>query len=91
MLETMTEHFPDSVTWPHPDGGLFLWVQLPQGASATKIFDDAVEAGVAFVPGQPFHPDGGGDNTFRLNFANAGEEKIVEGIKRLGSVLKRHC
>jgi 2-aminoadipate transaminase len=91
MLETMTENFPDSVTWPHPDGGLFLWVQLPSGASATKIFDDAVEAGVAFVPGQPFHPDGSGDHTFRLNFANASEEKIVEGIKRLATVLKRHC
>jgi DNA-binding transcriptional MocR family regulator len=91
MLKTMEEYFPDSVRWPHPDGGLFLWVQMPDHVSATKMFEDAVAEKVAFVPGRPFHPDGGGDNTFRLNFATSDEEHTVEGIKRLGGVLKRYC
>ncbi len=91
MLEAMKEYFPKSITWPHPDGGLFLWVQLPEGTSSAKIFDEAVEEGVAFVPGQPFHPDNSGENTLRLNFANANEEKILEGVKRLGRVLHKYC
>lgn len=91
MLKALKEYFPAQISWPHPDGGLFLWIQMPGGPSCTKVFDKAVERGVAFVPGQPFHPDGSGDNTFRLNFANAGVEDIVEGIKRLGAVLHEFC
>ena len=91
MISAMNEYFPPSVKWPYPDGGLFLWVQLPDHASATRIFDEAIEAGVAFVPGKSFHPDGSGDNTARLNFASPSHEEIIEGIKRLGNVLKRYC
>ncbi len=91
MERAMKEYFPECVTWPHPEGGLFLWLQLPEHVSATKILTESIEAGVAFVPGQSFHPDGSGDNTMRINFANATPENIVEGIKRLGKVLKKHC
>jgi 2-aminoadipate transaminase len=91
MVSAMKEYFPESVRWPYPDGGLFLWVQLPEYVSATLVFRDAVDKGVAFVPGRSFHPDKSGDNTFRLNFASSSFENIVEGIKRLGSVLHEHC
>jgi 2-aminoadipate transaminase len=91
MEQALREYFPDNVTWPHPEGGLFLWLQLPEHVSAMKMLNEAIDAGVAFVPGQPFHPDGSGENTMRLNFANANAENIVEGIKRLGKVLKKYC
>jgi len=91
MVSAMKEYFPDSVRWPYPDGGLFLWAQLPKEVSATMVFQDAVNQGVAFVPGRPFHPDRSGDNTLRLNFASPTFENIVEGVKRLGTVLHRYC
>jgi 2-aminoadipate transaminase len=91
MEQALREYFPDNVTWPHPEGGLFLWLQLPEHVSAMKMLKESIDAGVAFVPGRPFHPDGSGDNTMRLNFANASAENIVEGIKRLGKVLKKYC
>jgi DNA-binding transcriptional MocR family regulator len=91
MLRAMQEHFPACVKWTRPDGGLFLWVKLPEGISAAKVFDDAIKEGVAFVPGKSFHPDGSGENTLRMNFANATHEMILEGIKRLAKVLKKYC
>lgn len=91
MESALREHFPENVTWPHPEGGLFLWLQLPEQVSAMKMLNESIDAGVAFVPGKPFHPDGSGDNTMRLNFANASPENIVEGIKRLSTVLKKYC
>lgn len=91
MIAAMKEYFPSSVRWPHPDGGLFLWVQLPETVSATMVFQQALYGGVAFIPGRPFHPDGSGDNTMRLNFASSTPENLVEGIKRLGRVLSQYC
>ena len=91
MIAAMKEYFPSSVRWPHPDGGLFLWVQLPENVSASMVFQQALHAGVAFIHGRPFHPDGTGDNTMRLNFASSSPENIVEGIKRLGKVLQQYC
>ena len=90
MLAALTEHFPATTRWTHPDGGMFLWVTLPEGADAPEILLAAIEQGVAFVPGSAFHPNGGGANTMRLNFSNASPERIVEGIARLGAVL-REC
>jgi 2-aminoadipate transaminase len=86
MLRAMTEFFPDTITWTKPDGGLFLWVRLPEGTDAGALFQSGIEEKVAFVPGKPFHPDGSGANTLRLNFSNASLENIHEGIKRLGRV-----
>ncbi|MEW5701955.1 MAG: PLP-dependent aminotransferase family protein [Candidatus Zixiibacteriota bacterium] len=87
MLRAMNEFFPDTVTWTRPEGGLFLWVRLPEHVDATTLLPKAIEQKVAYVPGQPFHPDGSGKNTLRLNFSNATLEGIHEGIKRLGRVL----
>jgi 2-aminoadipate transaminase len=86
MLRAMSEFFPDTVTWTKPEGGLFLWVRLPEDADAGELFKAAIEEKVAYVPGKSFHPDGSGTNTLRLNFSNASIENIHEGIKRLGRV-----
>jgi len=68
MLDAMTEHFPKNVHWTRPDGGMFLWVTLPDGMNSSDVLTKAVEKKVAFVPGGPFHANGGGENTMRLNF-----------------------
>jgi len=87
MLSAMSEFFPASVRWTKPEGGLFLWVMLPERTSAPELFKRAIEQKVAFVPGKPFDPLGTMENTLRLNFSNASLEMIHEGIKRLGQVL----
>jgi 2-aminoadipate transaminase len=89
MLSLMAQHFPEGVSWSKPEGGLFIWGTLPEGADAESILLESVEEKVAFVPGQSFSAVNGGRNTFRLNFSNATEEKIEEGIARLASVLRR--
>lgn len=88
MLEAMERYFPSGVTWTHPEGGMFLWVTLPEGIDTARLLQEAVEQQrVACVPGEAFHPNGGGNNTMRLNFSNASPEKIREGIARLAKVL----
>jgi 2-aminoadipate transaminase len=89
MLATMDEHFPHEVTWTRPEGGLFLMVTLPPGLDAAEILKQALAHDVAFVPGDGFFIGDTGHNTFRLNYSNARPEMIVEGIKRLGAVLKQ--
>ncbi|MBD3401275.1 aminotransferase class I/II-fold pyridoxal phosphate-dependent enzyme [candidate division GN15 bacterium] len=86
MLKKMEETFPEGITWTTPDGGMFLWVKLPEEVSAKELFPKAVEQKVAYVPGQPFYPHGEGQNTLRLNFSNATLEEIDEGIARLGKL-----
>ncbi|SKA86633.1 2-aminoadipate transaminase [Caloramator quimbayensis] len=88
MLETMKQEFPENCTFTYPKGGLFTWVTLPEGLDAAKILEICLKENVAFVPGGSFFPNGGHSNHFRLNFSNMTEEKIVEGIKRLGKVLR---
>ncbi len=88
MLGLMDELFPPGVNWTRPKGGLFLWVRLPEGMDSAELLKKAVEAKVAFVPGTAFHPRGGGENTFRMNFSNASPEQIEEGIKRLAAIIK---
>jgi 2-aminoadipate transaminase len=90
MLDTLEEHMPDDVSWTHPQGGLFLWVRLPECLDAEELFIDAVKEKVAFVPGTSFYAEGGHRNTIRLNFSNAVPEKINEGISRLSEVVKNY-
>ena len=90
MLKAMEEHFPEGVSWTRPQGGMFLWVTLPEGMSAHKLLAQAVELKVAYVHGDPFFPNGGGENTLRLNFSNATRENIVTGISRLGELFKKN-
>lgn len=87
MVSMIEEHFPEDVKYTKPEGGMFLWVTLPEGLSSLDLFDLAIKENVAFVPGNAFFADGSGDNTLRLNFSNSDEEKIEEGIKRLGNAI----
>ncbi len=89
MLRAMEKHFPSSVEWMQPDGGMFIWCRLKNGLSATKAFKTAVAMNVAFVTGTVFHANGGGDNTLRLNFTNSNQQQIEEGIQRLGQVFSK--
>ncbi|MEW6093820.1 MAG: PLP-dependent aminotransferase family protein [Chloroflexota bacterium] len=88
MLEMMDEVFPSEMRWTHPHGGMFLWGILPQTMDAADVLKKAIERKVAFVPGTSFHPNGGGQNTMRINFSYSKPESIREGITRLGTLLK---
>lgn len=89
MLAALERNFPKEVTWTRPEGGLFLWIIMPEGFKGKEILEQAIAEKVAFVPGQYFFPKGGGENTMRLNFSNASEAMIEEGIARLGRVLHK--
>jgi 2-aminoadipate transaminase len=88
MLRSLEKAFPNAdalgVRWTHPEGGLFLWAVLPEGIDTADVLKFAIEEKVAFVPGTSFFPNGGGKNTMRLNFSNASDQMIEEGIGRLG-------
>lgn len=85
--KTMVEEFPEGVTFTNPQGGLFAWVELPANINARDVLRKSLEKNVAFVPGGSFFPNGGNENTFRINFSNMPEDKIVQGLKYLGEVL----
>lgn len=86
MLQTMKEAFPPEFKYTYPEGGLFTWVTMPEYLNARDLMVKALEKNVAFVPGGSFFPNGGHENTCRINYSNMPEGKIVEGIKRLGEV-----
>ena len=88
MLSALTEYMPEGVTWTHPEGGLFLWVNLPEYMDSEKLFYEAVNKQVAYVIGSAFHFDGTGKNHFRLNFSYPTEEQIRQGIKNIAEVIK---
>jgi len=88
MMETMEKEFPSTCKFTRPEGGLFSWVELPESMDASVVLQKALEKKVAFVPGVDFFPNKALPNYFRLNYSNAQEEDIVEGITRLGEVLK---
>jgi 2-aminoadipate transaminase len=89
MIDAMQEFFPAEVTWTKPMGGLFLWPRAPEKINTRDLLQKAVAAKVAYVPGFAFYPDEeGGHHSMRLNFSNATEENIVEGIRRLGVAMK---
>jgi 2-aminoadipate transaminase len=92
MLEALREYFPPTVTWTHPQGGLFLWVTLPEGLDMQAIFQSALEHNVAFVPGNSFYSNDSreGSRHMRLNFSNAAPEQIREGVGRLAAAVKIH-
>src|SRR5262249_36302454 len=86
MLQAMKKHLPNQLSWVEPEGGMFIWVRLPPGLSATRLFKAAIENNVAFVAGTVFHANGGWEDTLGLNFTNSSEEQIEEGIQRLAKV-----
>ena len=86
-VSTMEKVFPKNITFTRPQGGLFAWVELPAHINARDVLTKSLEQNVAFVPGGSFFPNGGKENTFRINFSNMPEDRIVEGLKRLAKVL----
>ncbi|MGB8011670.1 MAG: PLP-dependent aminotransferase family protein [Terriglobales bacterium] len=92
MLQALQEFFPPAVTWTHPQGGLFLWVTLPEGLNMQAVFKSAIEQNVAFVPGDSFYANDPqeGSRHMRLNFSNAAPDQIREGIRRLAAAVKIH-
>ncbi|MFO7917693.1 MAG: PLP-dependent aminotransferase family protein [Anaerolineae bacterium] len=88
MCAAIEEHFPEDVHYTRPEGGLFLWVILPEGVDTVELLQEAAEQKVAFVPGGPFYANGGGENTLRLSFASVPCDTIQEGIRRLGTVIR---
>lgn len=88
MLDAMDEYFPEGIKFTRTDGGLFTWVTLPEGIDAAQLMKDVVlPNNVAYVPGEPFYPNGGNANHFRMNYSCMPEDRIVEGVKRLGKAL----
>lgn len=87
MIQAIQDSFPRCVACNRPDGGMFLWAEMPEGYSSMKLFERAVARDVAILPGVPFYTDGGGLNSMRLNFSNQPEDRIREGIRRLGEEL----
>ncbi len=90
MLECIAKYFPASVKYTQPEGGMFLWLELPDGVEADVVLNDAIEAGVAYVPGDSFFANDGPKNTIRMNFTTVSDEQIKEGIQILGDVFKKH-
>lgn len=88
MISAIRDFFPAEVQFTNPEGGMFLWVTLPEGMSSMRLFEAAIKKKVAFVPGTPFYVDRKDSNTLRLNFSCSDEPTIVEGIKRLGESIK---
>jgi len=88
LLSQLEEHMPEGVSWTHPEGGLFLFLTMPEGFDAVKFYDKSLDAGVAYVAGEFFHPDGSGKNTMRMNFSFMSEQKICEGVALLSRLLK---
>ncbi|MBV1895702.1 MAG: PLP-dependent aminotransferase family protein [Rhodobacteraceae bacterium] len=89
MLQALADHMPDSVRWTKPEGGMFIWLTLPEHLDGAELLTKSLETQkVAFVPGAAFFADGSGRNSLRLSFSLADAATIDEGIKRLGLLLK---
>lgn len=87
MLDTIKRTFPKKVSYTKPDGGLFLWVTLPEYMSSKELLIKSLKKGIAFVQGSAFYPNGGHENTLRLNYSGLQEVKIIKGIEILGELL----
>ncbi len=88
MLAMLDKHFPPTVRWTRPDGGFFVFVTLPEDMDAGELLKKAIDQNVVFVAGQPFFIDGSGKNTLRLAFTGAPTDRIEEGVRRLGAILR---
>ncbi|GFE86473.1 aminotransferase-like domain-containing protein [Steroidobacter agaridevorans] len=89
MLEAMQEHFPNGVSWNRPEGGMFIWVNLPTGMDSVELLQKAIAENVAFVPGAPFFANEPQRNTLRLSFVTVPPERIQRGIAALGALIER--
>ncbi|HUX19791.1 MAG TPA: PLP-dependent aminotransferase family protein [Spirochaetia bacterium] len=88
MVTLLEAHCPEGVTFTRPEGGMFVWVTLPENASAMELFERAIKEQVAFVPGDAFHIGGSGKNSLRLNFSSTSPDRIETGLVKLTRVMK---
>lgn len=88
MLDAMSKHFPPSLSWTRPEGGMFIWVTLPAYMNSQQLLEEALAQNVAFVPGGPFYANDAETNTLRLSFVTVSPERIYEGIEKLGKLIK---
>jgi len=88
MLDALTRHMPAGVTWNQPEGGMFIWVELPEGLDSMKILEEAVRRNVAYVPGAPFYAGNPRQNTLRLAFVTVSPERIEQGVTILGELFR---
>lgn len=88
MIKAMEKHFPPSVTWVRPEGGMFIWANLPKNINSQELLDAAIANNVAFVPGGPFYASNPETHTFRLSFVTVSPEKINEGIEKIANLIK---
>ena len=87
LLSLLEKHMPEGVTWTHPEGGLFIFLVLPEGFDTVQFYDVALDRGVAYVAGSFFYPNGQCRNTMRMNFSFMTEEKIERGVPLLASLI----
>lgn len=90
MIAALRKYMPKGVSWTEPEGGLFLWVVMPENIDSEKMLETAIKNNVAYVMGSAFYPDGSGKNTMRLNFSYSSFEEIDEGIKRLAKAITEY-
>jgi 2-aminoadipate transaminase len=91
MLDALEKYMPDieGLSWSKPEGGMFLWLKLPDYMDTVEMFMDAVKLNIAYVIGSAFHHDGSGRNTMRINYSYPSEKQIITGIRRLATVVKK--
>jgi 2-aminoadipate transaminase len=90
MLDALETEMPADVTWTEPDGGFFVWVEVPDTVDTSEMLSDAAEAGVTYLPGSMFYPDEGGESSLRLSFTFVKPPAITEGIQTLADCIRRH-
>jgi 2-aminoadipate transaminase len=89
MLDALARELPEDASWTRPEGGYFVWVELPSGPPSSELLAEAEAAGVTFVKGTDFFPGGrGGDQALRLAFSFVSPEEIAEGVSVLGSLVR---
>ena len=88
MVSLLEKYMPEGCSWTYPEGGLFLWLTLPEGIDTVALYDEALSAGVAYVAGSFFYVDGSHRNTMRMNFSFIAEEKMEPGIKILSNIIR---
>lgn len=88
MLDALKRHMPEGVTWNVPEGGMFIWVELPEGLNSMTILEEAVRRNVAYVPGAPFYANNPRMNTLRLAFVTVSAERIEQGVSVLGTLFR---
>jgi len=87
-VDCIERYFPDDTKFTRPEGGLFTWIELPNGLSARTMLEKCLEKKIAFVPGGSFFPTEAKENTLRINFSNMPEDKIEEGLRIIGGIVK---